>query len=118
MKKRRALFKSRGICVNCLRRNAKKGSVSCKKCLADKIITQTIRGRGISRSDYELRVTKQGGRCAICNRKKRLLTDHCHKKMKFRGLLCNGCNVGLGLFMDSVKLLNRAIEYLSPTRSA
>jgi hypothetical protein len=38
--------------------------------------------------------------------------DHCHTTGKIRGLLCNGCNKGLGLFLDSTKLLQNAKEYL------
>lgn len=31
-----------------------------------------------------------------------------------RGLLCHGCNIGLGAFLDSAELLRCAIEYLEP----
>lgn len=53
-------------------------------------------------------------RCECCGKKpKRTLHfDHCHKKKEFRGWLCHGCNIGLGMFKDSPKLLMRAIQYL------
>lgn len=43
--------------------------------------------------------------------------DHCHKSesqgiMKVRGLLCNGCNIGLSRFKDDINLLQSAITYL------
>lgn len=39
--------------------------------------------------------------------------DHSHQSGAVRGLLCNGCNVGLGSFRDDPKILQSAIEYLS-----
>lgn len=63
----------------------------------------------------------QCGVCAICKEPqsvllkgelKRLAVDHCHKTKKIRGLLCDNCNKGLGLFKDKPELLNSASEYL------
>ena len=38
--------------------------------------------------------------------------DHYHKTGKFRGYLCNNCNIGLGRFNDDPALLGKAIDYL------
>jgi hypothetical protein len=38
--------------------------------------------------------------------------DHCHKTGKLRGLLCSGCNLGVGIFKDDPALLYAAISYL------
>lgn len=38
--------------------------------------------------------------------------DHCHDTHVNRGLLCPGCNTGLGRFGDNVEGLQRAIRYL------
>jgi hypothetical protein len=64
---------------------------------------------------------KQGGVCAICEKKEtrkykgkiiRLSIDHNHKTGEIRGLLCHGCNVGIGHFSDSIEFLLKAINYL------
>lgn len=55
----------------------------------------------------------QNNMCAICGEKKKLLADHCHKTNKFRALLCNDCNLGLGRFYDDVNRLKKAIKYLN-----
>jgi hypothetical protein len=69
--------------------------------------------------DYEDLKKAQGGACAICgskspNRKgsRNFAVDHCHKSSEVRGLLCNNCNIGLGLFKDDVSVLAEAIKYL------
>lgn len=38
--------------------------------------------------------------------------DHCHKTGKFRGWLCNRCNLGIGCLGDNIQGLRQAIEYL------
>jgi len=67
---------------------------------------------------------KQGGGCAICGRTKvtngrwisthakDLHVDHDHETGQVRGLLCNQCNVSLGLMDDEPDRLIRAAEYL------
>jgi hypothetical protein len=39
--------------------------------------------------------------------------DHNHDSGKFRGWLCQKCNIGLGNFNDSVEILELAIKYLT-----
>jgi Recombination endonuclease VII len=60
----------------------------------------------------------QAGRCAICgvdatSVKRGLHIDHSHKTGRVRGLLCVGCNTGLGAFRDNRWLLQAAINYLA-----
>lgn len=70
----------------------------------------------ITPDDYDQLLCEQGGVCAICKKTCstgiRLAVDHNHTTGKVRGLLCTGCNTGLGKFKDSVELLTSAIAYL------
>jgi len=77
---------------------------------------------------------EQDGRCAICRKPWRcckpakrardenrflhhLCVDHDHESGQVRGLLCNACNTGIGVFEDDPTRLLNAIAYLqSKTR--
>ena len=74
---------------------------------------------GISNGDYLAMVEAQGGRCAICGehpdparQHAKLYIDHCHDSGKVRGLLCHGCNVGIGWMQDQPERLDAAAAYL------
>lgn len=70
----------------------------------------------ITGADYIQIYESQGGVCKICNLKsehKRLAVDHSHSTGEVRGLLCENCNRGLGMFKDNKVLLQNAIAYLS-----
>lgn len=74
---------------------------------------------GMSRGDYDRMLAEQGGRCAICGstspngvRISRFHVDHCHETGRVRGLLCENCNKGIGLFHDNPDLIMLAIKYL------
>lgn len=85
---------------------------------------------GLSSAEFEARFDAQGRSCAIC----RSVTangagwhiDHDHACCPtstdrrcgecFRGILCHGCNVGLGHFGDDPDRLLAAIRYLGTAR--
>lgn len=68
---------------------------------------------GLTLEAYEALLAEQKKRCAICRLPlRRPHVDHKHKTKKARGLLCHGCNVGLGHFKENVKYLLSAVEYL------
>lgn len=51
------------------------------------------------------------GDCAICG-EPATAADHDHLSGRSRGELCTSCNLGLGYFKDSPKLLKLAADYL------
>ena len=74
-----------------------------------------IRSYGITEAMFDQMMINQDGKCYICksdNGAIALCIDHDHLTGKVRGLLCNKCNRGLGLFSDDVVLLKRAMNYL------
>ena len=76
---------------------------------------KTLKIYGITEKDYLIIFEKQKGVCKICNQPqitKRLAVDHCHNTNKIRGLLCDRCNRGIGLFKDNPKTILSAYNYL------
>ena len=74
---------------------------------------------GITIDDYEDMLQQQNNVCAICggvNKTKSLCVDHSHITGKVRGLLCNNCNVAIGMLAEDPVILNKAIEYINKWR--
>lgn len=76
---------------------------------------------GISIEQYESMLEEQGHKCAICKAEEgskrdgkriALAVDHSHTTGKVRGLLCSGCNTGIGLFKENINLMKRAAAFL------
>lgn len=72
---------------------------------------------GITIEQYDMMYKNQEGCCAICRKhrnkfKRRLHVHHDHKTGWIGGLLCHGCNTGLGSFEDKKDLLIKAIHFL------
>ena len=76
---------------------------------------------GITLADYDQMLVNQNGRCAICcefetqqraGKVVQLCVDHDHETGQVRGLLCQACNMALGLFKDLPNRLRVAAEYL------
>lgn len=78
----------------------------------------------MEQDEFYLYWVAQKGKCFICGidmtapKKKRgqdltsVSVDHCHTTGKVRGLLCSGCNKGIGLLKDDIQILKNAIKYL------
>jgi hypothetical protein len=70
----------------------------------------------ITEAEFDAMLKDQGGRCAVCgtdqynNRGPQI--DHDHETGKVRGILCNACNGGMGLFKDNTDIMEAAIAYL------
>lgn len=80
-----------------------------------------LRRQGITQEEYDAQYKRQGGVCAICGlthgrslmgRSKDLAIDHDHQTNELRGLLCDDCNIGLGIFRDDPERLLVAAWYL------
>lgn len=73
-----------------------------------------FRSYGLFQHEYEEMFMEQDGCCAICEEPfdRTPHIDHDHETDEVRGLLCTGCNTGLGKFMDSPSLLVAAVRYL------
>lgn len=58
---------------------------------------------GITLAERDALAASQGGRCAICREKTdRLCVDHDHATGMVRAMLCNRCNVGVGVIESSL----------------
>lgn len=110
---------------------------SCKTCLAkqskawaknnpDKV--KKIRQRSklkekydVSIEEYELLYKEQAGHCYLClqipKRNRALNVDHCHTTGRVRKLLCDKCNMALGLINDDKELLLKMVNYLNENSS-
>lgn len=115
----------------------------CKLCVAEKRSiwrsedpdrqrNYNMKKYGIDMDDYRRLLESQGGVCGICKRNPEdcnrglLFIDHDHLCEEehgrifaecIRGLICQGCNNGLGAFGDSIAFLWGAIEYLENYQS-
>lgn len=79
---------------------------------------------GVDESGFEVLWLAFKGKCAICEKDlimplkqqgqplNAVAIDHDHKTGNLRGLLCNACNKGLGLFKDDIRLMKSATKYL------
>lgn len=93
--------------------------VRCRKCES---ITYRARTYGLSQGLLFGLLQQQGMKCAICleGLGERWCVDHDHSCCPgtqacgkcVRGALCLTCNSGLGMFRDSVEVLERARLYL------
>jgi hypothetical protein len=83
----------------------------------------------ISYESYLKMCENNQNKCSICSNvkipagasckgsKDVLVLDHCHDTGKIRGILCQECNQGLGLFKDNINNLVMAHLYLLQTET-
>lgn len=83
-------------------------------------------GYGLTIDHYNAILADQGGRCPGCRRTVEEIetsgakgsgatmhVDHDHVTGKVRGILCHGCNIGLGKFKDNIQILINMLEYMN-----
>ena len=80
-------------------------------------IGMVINGEKFTYEHYDVMLIDQNFSCKICKKhlsdcKKALSVDHNHSTGEVRGLLCQHCNTVLGMALDDIKILQKAIEYL------
>jgi len=84
--------------------------------LACKRDGRQARKYGMTVRELHALMESQGRACAICRTQewgaKGPQVDHCHTNGHVRGLLCVGCNTGLGQFKDDTARFRAAIAYL------
>lgn len=75
---------------------------------------------GLSPEQYYELYKAQDGKCKICGKKlpdgEYLHVDHNKETGEVRGLLCKGCNIGLGSFKDNPESLINAAKYIKENK--
>ena len=76
---------------------------------------------GLTKEEYLAKLETQGGKCMICENDlmldKKTHVDHCHKTGKVRDILCNDCNLLVGIVEKVIDGdLNKVIDYITNHR--
>jgi hypothetical protein len=107
-----------GGCVPCTKRTAnewhraKKASPDAEEYQRNKTFKARLNKYKIDEALLASMVEKQSGLCAICRSERATHIDHDHATDRVRGLLCLGCNAGIGQLRESIAILEAAIRYL------
>lgn len=89
---------------------------TCRDCASARYRRHYRRKTGWTDERVAAALAEQDGRCAICSTpidERTARADHDHVLNQPRGLLCDGCNKGLGHLADNVDRLAAAITYLN-----
>lgn len=75
------------------------------------------RDYNLSLNEYNIMLEKQNNNCCICGEILKLgsggcAIDHCHLNNKIRGIVCQPCNVTMGLLKENIDTLKSMITYL------
>ena len=128
--------KIRGKCSECGTGTTKKAAIRCAKCnYAFKKVHadlkkyradwHRLKKYGLTAEEFEAFWIVFRGKCGICKNDLKLpiqsrgqpldvvAVDHDHVTGQVRGLLCNACNKGLGLFKDNPEIMKNAIRWVS-----
>jgi hypothetical protein len=80
----------------------------CKRC--EKKLSEQLK-------KAKLQATKKPNQCECCGKFDDLVLDHDHETGKFRGWLCDKCNLGIGRLGDNLQGVVSAVNYLLKSRS-
>ena len=105
-----------GRCITCSKAKSLSDSVRESKNAYNRARSRKY-GTGFTQEDFDSKLDEQGNKCAICGTDKPTAknwhADHCHKTKTKRGILCQKCNMGIGLLNDDTELMEKAIMYLN-----
>ena len=87
---------------------------------AVRVIAQSSRGTTNAHTKHQYGITLEKYKecmntssiCESCGSPINLCYDHDHTTMEFRGVLCNKCNIGIGLLGDNINGVRNALDYL------
>jgi hypothetical protein len=103
-----------GVCRACgvsyLRRSMRQKV--CWGCAPDERSRERWKRYGLTQAQFDAAVAAQGGRCALCP-KEPTCVDHCHATGTVRGILCESCNMLLGLLERRPDFWEKSREYLA-----
>jgi len=72
---------------------------------------------GLTKVDYIAMLSSQNNKCIVCScdfsDENVPHIDHCHTRNVVRGILCNYCNVALGMVNDDTQRLKNLIKYIN-----
>ena len=72
--------------------------------------SQCVKIYGCTLEEYRDRMQGKT-HCESCGKEDRLVYDHDHITMEFRGALCSNCNAGFGLIGDSLESVEALLNY-------
>ena len=94
-----------------IRRDALKDSEGFKERFRESQMWSKYRLHAV---DYDQLAIAAGGICQICLKSGvKLVIDHDHAQKRFRGLICNECNSGIGMLREDPVIFAAALEYLA-----
>jgi hypothetical protein len=113
-----------GYCKECDKQKNKERKLAQAEYYSDmNKMYKRLRIYGITKEQFEKKMENQGWKCLNCKSdlENNFNIDHDHKCCEgryscgncVRGILCGGCNRGLGFFKDNTEYLKSAIEYLN-----
>jgi hypothetical protein len=112
----RAHGRRQGRCKVCVRASIRQWQLDNPEKLSARQRVYRIRHKyGVEPAELDALLRSQGGRCAICGdalTMRTLKVDHSHVTGRVRGLLCHGCNTGIGFLREDVAVMEAAIAYV------
>lgn len=120
--KKLELERGRSFCRGCQKffdtpKNRKSKSDSCPRCDRDRSYKKSY---GVTLEWKEAKMAEQGGLCGACHRPidngrkyTSACVDHCHRTGRIRGIICNRCNIAMGICEDDPAIVGMLLQYLA-----